>query len=120
MTSLKTAKLAAIATVLGVSVTLSGCVTNMYAGGPSPAGGLLTNVTVPALNLTVATDKDSSTRKTGEASARAILGLIATGDASISAAMKNGAISKVHHVDQKVNSVLFGLYLSTTTVVTGE
>jgi len=41
------------------------------------------------------------------------------GDASIQAAMQNGGITKIHHVDYKVTSVL-GVYATYTTVVYGE
>lgn len=102
------------------SLALSGCATGIYPGGPTPAGVILTNVTVPAQNLAVATDKDVGGKKTGEATAKAILGLVAIGDSSISAAMQNGGIRKVHHVDHRVNLVLLGLYVETTTIVTGE
>lgn len=101
-------------------LTLTGCASGIYPGGPTPAGVLLTNVTVPAQNLAVATDKDSNSKKTGEASAKAILGLVAFGDSSVSAAMQAGDIRKVHHIDHRVNLVLFGLYAETTTIVTGE
>lgn len=56
--------------------------------------------------------------KSGTAQATAIIG-IATGDASIEAAMKNGGITKVHHVDAQVKNIL-GIYAEYTTVVYGE
>jgi len=54
----------------------------------------------------------------GTAKATAIIG-IATGDASIAAAMSNGGITKVHHVDTEVTNIL-GIYATYTTVVYGE
>lgn len=56
--------------------------------------------------------------KTGRAEAQGIV-LFATGDCSIDAAMKQGGITKVHHVDCEVFSVL-GLYTKWVTVVYGE
>ena len=112
--------------VLASSILMfgSGCggyITGMYPGGPSPAGLLFTNVDVPAQSLTVATDNTAASVKTGTSSARALLGLIAFGDASIQAAMQDGGITKVHHVDHQVVHILAGgLYLSTTTIVHGE
>ncbi len=41
------------------------------------------------------------------------------GDASISAAMAEGGITKIHHVDSKVFQVL-GLYAKYETIVYGE
>jgi len=101
-------------------VFASGCVTNMFPGGPTPAGVISTDVKVPAQNLTVATDATAGSSKVGEASASAILGLVAAGDASIDAAMKAGGIRKVHHVDHQVISFLFGAWLQDTTIVYGE
>ena len=93
--------------VLGSAVLpfASGCagtLTNMYAGGPSPGGSLYTNVNVPAQALTVATDSTATAEKTGTASAQAWFGLIAFGNAGVEAAMKDGGITKVHHVDQQI------------------
>ncbi|WP_369600652.1 TRL-like family protein [Hahella sp. SMD15-11] len=99
---------------------LSGCATNMFPGGLTPAGVVFTNVKSPAQHLALATDAQANPMKVGKASASAVLGLFATGDNSISAAMKNGAINRVHHVDHEVNSFLFGLWLQDTTYVYGE
>jgi hypothetical protein len=56
--------------------------------------------------------------KMGEAMAEGII-VVSRGDASISAAMKNGGITKIHHVDSEEFSVL-GLYCTETTRVYGE
>lgn len=56
--------------------------------------------------------------KRGEATQTGIV-LYVTGDSSIEAAMKNGGIKKVHHVDYKNTTILF-LYTKTTTIVWGE
>ena len=56
--------------------------------------------------------------KRGEATQTGVV-LFSTGDASIEAAMKNGNITKVHHVDYKTTTVLF-LYTKQTTIVYGE
>ncbi|KZZ62972.1 TRL domain-containing protein, partial [Oleiphilus sp. HI0128] len=81
---------------------MSGCATNLFPGGPTPAGVIITNVKGPAQNLTVATDKDAQSSKMGSASVSAIAGLFAFGDASIDTAMKEAGITKVHHVDHQV------------------
>ncbi len=57
--------------------------------------------------------------KVGKASATNILGLIATGDASINEAAKQAGIKKISHVDVKKVSIL-GLFTTTTTFVYGE
>jgi hypothetical protein len=98
---------------------LSGCASSFFPGGPSVAGGIYTEVSDPAQNLAVATTASSGAKR-GEASAMGICGLVAQGDASLEAAMKNGGITKVHHVDHQVMSVLGLIYVKTTTIVYGE
>jgi hypothetical protein len=44
---------------------------------------------------------------------------VAFGDAGIKAAMKDGGITRIHHVDQKLISVL-GIYFQKTIEVYGE
>lgn len=61
----------------------------------------------------------STAMKKGEASYTSILGLICTGDASIDMAMKNGNITKIHHIDQKLTNIL-GIVATYTVVVYGE
>jgi hypothetical protein len=56
--------------------------------------------------------------KVGTADAWGIL-VFATGDASISAAMQNGGITRVHHVDHRTTNI-FGIYAKYTTIVYGE
>ncbi len=56
--------------------------------------------------------------KIGKATASGII-CFTEGDASIKAAMENGGIQKVHHVDYEVKNI-FGIVGSTTTIVYGE
>jgi len=56
--------------------------------------------------------------KKGTATAHGIICFV-EGDASINAAMENGGISKIHHVDYKVRNIL-GIVGSRTTTVWGE
>ena len=98
---------------------MTGCASNLYTGGPSVAGWLYTGVKDPAQNLAVAVEPVTAT-KVGESSATAVFGLIAGGDASIDTAMKNGGITKVHHVDHQVQLFMGGLWAKTTTIVQGQ
>ncbi|HEY7647432.1 MAG TPA: TRL-like family protein [Methylomirabilota bacterium] len=66
----------------------------------------------------VATGAASGTAKTGRAEAWGIL-VYGAGDASIAAAMKNGGITKVHHVDNETTNIL-GIYAKYVTIVYGE
>ena len=56
--------------------------------------------------------------KMGTSEAWGIL-VFATGDASISAAMRNGGITRIHHVDNDTVNIL-GIYAKYTTIVYGE
>lgn len=58
-------------------------------------------------------------KKVGSGEASSILGIIATGDASIESAAKKAGISKVSHVDYQSKNIL-GLYATYTIWVYGE
>jgi hypothetical protein len=81
------------------------------------SGGAAINVSTGIAQATV-TDNTVGT-KVGEAATQNVLGIAQWGDASVSAAAKNGGITKVATVDQKKVSIL-GLYVKKTTIVTGE
>lgn len=79
-----------------------------------PYGSIYTDVTLPG-NATA----NPVGTKVGTSKATSILGLIGTGNAGIDAAAKNGGISKISHVDVKVNSIL-GIYSTYVTYVYGN
>ena len=88
---------------------LSGCVTSPLAGGlytDVKWDGSVANPTVTA-------------QKIGTACATGILGLVATGDASIEAAKRNGNITKVATVDRNSTGIAF-FYAEYCTIVSGE
>ena len=93
------------------ALSLTACAASM-----SPVSGLLyTEVKAPLTS----TNADISDLKKGTASANSILGLVATGDASIKAACENGNISKVVFVDYE-NKTILGIYSTFTTIVYGK
>lgn len=57
--------------------------------------------------------------KVGKSTAKAYLGLIATGDASYQTAAKNANITKISHVDEH-NYTILGIYTVYETIVYGE
>jgi len=57
--------------------------------------------------------------KRGEACATSILGWVATGDASVTAAAKAGGITKISHVDSSASDILL-VYAEYCTVVYGS
>jgi hypothetical protein len=87
------------------------------AGVTGIAGGTM-GALFTQTDAAVAVGSAGSAAKVGTAESTAII-CFATGDSSISKAMANGGITRIHHVDSKVFSVL-GLYAKYTTVVYGE
>jgi hypothetical protein len=98
---------------------VSGCASNIYPGGPVPAGLIYTEATSPAQNLAVPLDKDVEPVKKGTSSCAGVIGLIAVGDAGIEAAMEDGDITQVHHVDHTVQNFLF-IFNRDKTIVYGK
>lgn len=82
--------------LLLAAAVLTGCASSY------PTGMLYTQLKLPVL----ATGAPSGALKVGTAECTSILALVATGDASINTAMKNGNITKVHHVDWDVENIL--------------
>ncbi|HUT04862.1 MAG TPA: TRL-like family protein [bacterium] len=98
-------------TVLMVAaLLLSGCAMVL-----SPATGFLYSDVKGPHSVTANADYS----KVGTSECTSILGWIATGDASIKAAMENGGITKIHHVDYKAE-VILGVYAKLTVIVYGE
>ncbi len=101
-----------VAMASAVVVFMSGCAgLSTVVGGTM--GAVYTQVEGP-----VAVGSAAGFDKVGTATSTAII-CFATGDASIKAAMDNGGITKIHHVDHKSMSVM-GVYAKYTTVVYGE
>lgn len=98
-------------TVLLLATLLGGC-----AMATAPVNGFVySNVEAP---LTATASPDEAQR-VGRASARSILGVVASGDASIQTAARNGGITEIHHVDvQSAN--FFGVLAEYTVVVYGN
>lgn len=94
-----------------IAFMLSGCAA--YTMSPV-IGALYTSVKAP---LGVTSNPVAS--KVGTAEATSILGLVATGDASIEAAAKKAGISRISHVDYEAMSVL-GIYAKFTLYVYGD
>ncbi len=105
-----------LASVIG-AMLLAGCV------APKPHGFLISDYTVNQ-NLAIAypssAGKNVDSLKCGKSLCKGYIGnLIAIGDASVAAAMKNGDIKTVHFVDWKVKSVI-GLVEEYECIVYGE
>jgi phosphotransacetylase len=93
------------------TLVLTGCV---CVSSPVSNGLIYTGVQGPV----AATAADTYSR-VGKSSCVAVLGFVSAGNASIDAAMKNGAITKIHHVDHKSTNIL-GVFAKYTTIVYGQ
>ena len=86
------------------------------ATGPQPIRGIIfTNVAGP--NQAIASNVPL--KKRGESCARTLLAVWTWGDASISTAKENGAITAIGTIDYNTLAVLSFVYSQTCTVVTG-
>lgn len=99
------------AVVACVTLLTSSCA---LVGTPVGIGSIYTDVTSGE-----AATSNSIGKKVGEAKATNVLGIIASGDASITAAAKKAGIKKISHVDSKKTSIL-GIFGTYTTIVYGD
>lgn len=91
---------------------LAGCVAPVGPLGAS-YGYVYTDVSGP-----LCATSNSGATKMGQATSTGVV-CVATGDSSIKAAMDNGGITKISHVDYHTMSVL-GVYVKTTVTVYGQ
>jgi len=98
--------------LVGLTSLASGCA--MATGGNGSVNGLIYSGYKMGGNV-----GSGQGTKTGEACASSILGLIAVGDASLTAAKTAGGITQVAHVDHDDFGIL-GLYASSCTIVVGQ
>ncbi len=96
--------------ILAVAATFTGC-----AFSASPVlGSIYTDVKAPV----VATANPAG-NKVGTGEATSILGIVATGDASINSAAKKAGITRISHVDYQATNIL-GIFAKYTVYVYGE
>ncbi len=104
-------KKSALIALASAAALLAGCATSQ------PVGTLYTNVSFPVAVTNA--QSNNSRLKVGIATCTSVFSLVAVGDASIAAAMKNGDITKVHSVDWKAENTL-GVIGKYECVVRGE
>ena len=101
--------------VLALIVCLGGCVLT----APAPVNGILLTMDTGGPHAWSGEfDNGVAATKSGMAEAQGVLG-VSWGDASVNAAMANGGLTKIHHIDCKTFNVL-GIYAKSTTIVWGE
>ncbi len=105
-------KLVTLSLLCASAVIMTGC-------GVFPTKGtVLAPITLEHIASDPVVDNSVRPLKRGETTSGGII-LFGTGDATIGTAMRNGGITKVHHVDYSVMNILF-LYSEITTIVYGE
>ena len=103
-------KLVAVPLLLSV---LTGCAGAAFIGQGVAIGGLYADATTP-----VHATPNNLGKKTGEACATSILGIVTTGDASIRAAADAGGIKEIGAVDASIRNIL-GIVATHCMVVSG-
>ena len=98
-----------LAIILIAAFLLPGCASVL------PSGLLYTEIKAPV----AVGNEGFSYSKTGESKCTSVLGLVATGDCSIKAAMAAGKISKIKYVDYSAKNIL-GVYGEYITTVYGD
>jgi hypothetical protein len=98
-------------TLISTFFAFSGCATLGSHTGP----GLIRTDHYEGVMVTT----NPTGKKRGTSCTENFLGLVTTGDATVSAAMKNGAITSVSSVDHHYESTL-GVYGRMCTIVTGN
>jgi len=79
----------------------------------------LTGVVYTDVKSPVAVTDSESSSKVGTSEATSILGIVATGDASVETAAKAAGITEIHHVDAHATSIL-GVFAKYKIYVYGE
>jgi hypothetical protein len=87
-------------------------------GCTSPSGPIFAAITLNERGPVAGFNSTASATKVGRARAEGII-LIGTGDASITAAARNGGITRIHHVDSESMNIL-GIYSRYETIVYGN
>lgn len=83
----------------------------------SLTGCVYTNIRVP---MSSEFRNTRTVTKSGEATTRSVAWLVAWGDAGLQKAATNGHLTSLEYADHSFFNILFGLYLSNTTIVYGN
>ena len=106
---MKSGTIVRICAAVVVTALISGCATAL------PAGAGYLKLKLPVC----ATANPSNSPKVGTAQCVSYCGVVAIGDVSIHTAMKNGGITRIHHVDSEEFNVL-GVYSTKKVIVYGN
>lgn len=96
---------------VALPMLFAGCIVAPF----QPPMGIVSVVKAP---LSTEGNFNAGTKK-GEASSTSILGLVSMGDCSIDAAVKNGGLKKINHLDYGYLNII-GVYQKATVIAHGE
>ena len=104
--------------VLAVAASLSGCGVGGYyqPSGLFPSAGIYMETTSGG----ILHDNGVTPTKTGKACGTSILGIVATGDTTVEAAMNNGGIKKAVYTQQYIKLYVGGIYTEVCTIAKGN
>ena len=102
--------LLSVAFIMVIGVALAGCM---------PVASPLTGIIYTEVKYGMIATTATAATKEGKACAQTILGWVATGDASLTAAKAAGGITTVSHIDHTAKNVL-GIIADWCTIVKGS
>ena len=100
-----------LAVIAAMGILVTGC-------GVAASGPIVAPLTLDQQGPVAVGDVNASPTLEGRATAQGFV-VFSMGDASIKAAMEDGGITRIHHVDSEMVNIL-GLYSKYTTIVYGE
>lgn len=103
-----------LAVLRGITLVTASWVLASCASPRAPLIGLIYSDTTSG----VAVSSNQAGNRVGEACSTGVLGLVAMGDASVEAARRNGGITLITSVDQKIENLL--VYQRYCTIVRGR
>ena len=81
------------------------------------SGCVYTNVRVP---MSSEFRNTQTATRSGEATTRSVVWLVAWGDAGLQKAAANGKLTTIEYADHAFFNILFGIYMSSTTIIYGN
>ena len=105
--------------VLAAVASLAGCgigAAYTQPGGLTPVAGIVMETTSGG----ILHDNGVTPTKTGKACGTSILGIVASGDTTVEAAMANGGIKKAVFTNQQIRYFVWGAYVEICTIAKGN
>jgi hypothetical protein len=105
--------------VLAAVASLAGCgigAAYTQPGGVTPFAGIIMDTTSGG----ILHDNGATATKSGKACGTSILGIVASGDTTVEAAMANGGIKKAVFTQQHIRYYVWGAYVEVCTIAKGN